>query len=76
MSFTAKVCCTSKTPTADGFHVTFGPDYQDGRNKAWAAATPSLSLSMNLNADAGHLADAGTNYTLTFEADSEETGPE
>lgn len=48
--------------------LTFTVDYNDGRNKEWAAATPALSLSMSVRKE---IADAhfplGRAITLTFE---------
>lgn len=65
---TAKVKCTSKTIYgATGAHFKFSVDYADGRNKAWAQATPTLSLEISVaNAD---LFEVGKPYTLTFSAD-------
>jgi hypothetical protein len=34
--------------------VVLGPDYQDGRNKEWAAATPSFSTTLSVQ---NHLAE-------------------
>lgn len=75
MSITAKVTCTSKQETGAGDNrcarVTFGPDYQDGRNKEWSLATPYLSLEMTLRGDVADRFEPGTHYTLTFTEDGE-----
>lgn len=67
---TAKVRCSNKTEYGEGenltAHVSFLPDYGEGRNVEWAAATPSLSLAMTLNNRAASLFTAGTAYTLQF----------
>jgi hypothetical protein len=41
-------------------------DHADGRNKEWAAATPSLSLQMTLNGKAADLFEQGKRYELRF----------
>lgn len=73
---TAKVYCGSKVETGDGVQrqavVTFFPDYGDGRNKAWALNTPTLTLNMTLKGDAADLFETGAAYTLRFEADAAE----
>jgi glucose-6-phosphate isomerase len=67
---TAKVRCCHKTESGEGENrtarVSFLPDYVDGRNAEWAAATPSLSLEMTLNNKAADLFKADTAYTLQF----------
>jgi hypothetical protein len=47
--------------------ISFSPDYEDGRNKEWAVATPSLSLSMTVKDEVAeeHFA-SGDAFTLTF----------
>jgi len=64
---TAKVECTQKEQAWDGAtRLAFGPDYRDGRNAEWAAATPSLSVQMMvLDAVAEHF-EHGGKCTLTF----------
>lgn len=67
---TAKVKCNSKKIwSASGAAFEFGVDYADGRNKAWAQATPTLSLNISVN-DAD-LFEVGRAYTLTFAVDDE-----
>lgn len=51
-----------------GFHA----DYADGRNKEWAAASPSLSLQMTVRPDVAALFEQGGRYTLYFEKDEDE----
>jgi hypothetical protein len=64
---TAKVECTRyDTGWQDSVALTFSPDYADGRNADWAAATPALSLSMTVKADVAEHFKQGGKYTLTF----------
>lgn len=67
---TAKVRCTSKQPTGshDDADVMLGfqPDYQDGRNREWATATPALSLNMTVKSSVAEHFEQGHAYTLTF----------
>jgi hypothetical protein len=67
---TAKIKCTSKQPMGDheGADVTLGfqPDYQDGRNKEWASATPALGLTMTVKSSVAEHFESGRAYTLTF----------
>lgn len=73
MGFTAKVQLTDVRPYGEGdarsVALAFIPDYRDGRNAAWAHATPGLSLSMTVRGEvADRLALApGQDFTLTFE---------
>lgn len=65
---TAKVRCNSMKIWGDtGASFEFGVDYADGRNKAWAQATPTLSV--NITVKDGDLFEVGKPYTLTFELD-------
>jgi len=67
---TAKVRCNSKKIWSEtGATFEFGVDYADGRNKAWAQATPSLSVSIAVK-DA-EMFEVGRSYTLTFTVDDE-----
>lgn len=64
---TAKVKCSSKAPAWEGAaRLSFEPDYQDGRNAEWAAATPHLSLSMTVVDSVAEHFEQGGKYTLTF----------
>jgi hypothetical protein len=69
---TAKVVCTSKSMWADGetASLAFGPDYAEGANAAWAAATPALSLSMTVKGGVSELFEQGRAYTLVFQSES------
>lgn len=71
MMVTAKVYCSAKNVQGDGHDrlatVSFQPDYADKANEAWAAATPTLNLTMTLRGDAADHFANGTKYTLTFE---------
>lgn len=69
---TAKIECTRKVDHAAGTEhaqstVSFMPDYRDGRNAEWAAATPSLSLTMTLRGDVADRFQVGKRYMLMFE---------
>lgn len=46
--------------------LRFFPDYDDGRNKEWAAATPALSLTMTVKPEVAERFEVGAHYTLTF----------
>lgn len=78
MTITAKVNLTAinRGGAGDGEWVSlqFQPDYRDGRNAAWAQATPSLSLSMTLRADvAARLGlHEGQSHTLSIDIDVDE----
>jgi hypothetical protein len=64
---TAKIRLNTKSENgAGGATLSFGPDYQDGRNKEWATATPALSLSMTVVGDVADRFTEGDAYTLTF----------
>lgn len=73
---TAKVACGSKSPVTDaddnitGASLTFYADYADGRNEAWKLATPTLSVSMTVNANVADLFNQGDKYTLTFTSET------
>lgn len=67
MAVTAKAQVTRKEPSGDGATVTFGADYQDGRNKEWAEATPLFSLTMKLKGGVADQFEQGGKYTITFE---------
>ncbi len=68
---TAKVKCTNKEPAwNDGATLSFQPDYADGRNKAWAEATPALSLTMTVKGEVAERFEVGDAFTLTFEKEA------
>jgi hypothetical protein len=70
MQVKAKFRCYSVIPngynTAYHFHAVYGTE---GENADYAKATPSGSLSMNVDNDtkASDLFEAGQDYYLTFE---------
>jgi hypothetical protein len=66
---TAKVQCQTKSPYGDQVNLSFAPNYADGANQEWAAATPSLSLSMTVKGAVGDLFEPGQKYTLQFVLD-------
>ena len=72
--FTVKVILQAKNdlPGADMVPLTFAPDYQDGRNKEWAAATPALSLTMSVKRELADQLQPGQRLTGTFEVDGGE----
>ncbi len=73
MLVTAKVKMGAKThPGHSGQGSTtlsFYPDYADGRNQAWAAATPSLHLTMTVKDEIATHFTENAAYTLTFTPD-------
>lgn len=70
MSITAKVILNAKQMTGDGgATLQFHADYADGRNKEWAAATPTLNLQMTVSPDVASLFELGAAFTLLFEQD-------
>lgn len=79
----AKVILGSKIQYAWGtqeregdYLLSFHADYADGRNKEWAAASPSLSIQMTVRPDVAKLFDQGERYTLYFEKEEPETPAE
>lgn len=72
---TAKVTLSNKqTPGWSGAgstSLTFTPDYQDGRNKAWATATPGLNLTMTVKDEVAEHFDLHGKYTLVFQPTDE-----
>lgn len=65
---TAKIRCTNKEIPGGGGEGTttcyFAPDYEDGANKEWAAATPALHLVMTVKR--ADMFEQGKHYTLQF----------
>jgi len=47
--------------------LSFGADYADERNKAWAKYTPGLSLQMTVLDSVAEQFEQGGRYLLTFE---------
>jgi hypothetical protein len=73
MAVTAKVKVSNKQPYGSGATLTFAPDYQDGRNKEWAEATPALHLVMTVVGAVAEQFEVGDAVTLTFEHDDSGT---
>lgn len=71
MTVTAKVKVEDRRRTGDEVALRFGPDYQDDRNKAWAASTPNLSLSMTVRGKVADQFPMGATGTLTFDMDEQ-----
>lgn len=73
---TAKVKCTGKVKAESGddaqVNLTFGADYEDGRNAEWAKYTPGLSITMGVKASVAEHFEQGGAYTLTFTPEQEE----
>jgi hypothetical protein len=68
---TAKVVLQNKQVVSPGteyeqVQLTFVPDYADGRNKAWAVATPGLTLSMSVKPEVARSFQNGQAYELRF----------
>jgi hypothetical protein len=66
MEITAKVKLTSKTLYTGSQQLVFGVDYADGKNKSWAAPTPTLNLTMTVKNEVADAFELGGSYTLTF----------
>jgi hypothetical protein len=67
---TAKARCEGNSPSdypPDTHRVSFAPDYQDGRNKEWAAATPTLQITLGMQSSVAENFVVGDKYTVTFE---------
>lgn len=73
---TAKVICTGNDANnaggPDTNQLSFAPDYADGRNAEWAAATPSLSLTMTVKAAVAEHFRQGQRLTLAFVPEDDE----
>lgn len=74
MSITAKAKCSGKSLTNMGtdyeaVNLTFGADYANGANKAWASATPTLNLTMTVKPEVAKHFEIGSSFTLTFDKD-------
>lgn len=67
MQVTAKAQVNSRSEGPGPVLLSMGPDYQDGRNAEWAAATPALSISMTVReGEAADFFEQGGKYTITF----------
>lgn len=63
---TAKVICIQANKNVSETALTFGADYQDGRNKEWASYTPALTLNMTVKNEVATQFQPGQSYLLTF----------
>jgi len=52
----------------DNVQLQFVPDYEDGRNKEWASATPALTFSMTVIKDIAEMFEVGEKITFYAEA--------
>jgi len=67
MQVTAKAQVNSRSDGPGPVVLSMGPDYQDGRNAEWAAATPALSISMTVQeGPAADFFEQGSKITVTF----------
>lgn len=70
MKVTAKFVVRSIVDYGGQAGISLVPDYQDGRNKEWAAATPSGSITLTIDTSktaAAELFKAGAPILVTFE---------
>lgn len=73
-AFTAKVEISSKQEgdRVDPVAFVFQPDYGQGRNAEWAAATPALALSMSIKKELADKLRKGQRFTVTFTPEDED----
>lgn len=70
MRVTAKFKANRVTPMGWATEVEMTPDYAQGRNSEWAAATPAGMIRLTVaNEKAASLFVEGKPYTVTFEAE-------
>lgn len=74
MDVTAKVVVSKLETLQEGtpyeaVSLGFSADYADDRNKAWAVATPAISLGMTVKPDVAKHFRMGQSFTLTFTPD-------
>lgn len=74
MAVTAKFKVARRTDMGWGTEVELTPDYAQGRNAEWAAATPAGMIRMTIKNDDGGAAIAqfpeGAAMTVTFEQEA------
>lgn len=68
---TAKVVVSKHEIVSEGtayeaVSLGFAADYADGRNHAWAVATPALSIGMTVKPEVAEHFPQGKAFTLTF----------
>lgn len=66
-NITAVATLNGKTDNNDQVQLSFGADYNDERNKAWAKYTPGLSVIMHVTPEVAEKFDQGGRYLVTFE---------
>ncbi|HJW36567.1 MAG TPA: hypothetical protein VJ769_08005 [Actinomycetes bacterium] len=72
---TAKLRVVGKTQVgSDQTQVSFQPDYQNDRNKDWAAATPALTLSMTMLTTVADLFNQGEAIDMTLSHNPDQPG--
>lgn len=68
---TAKFKVNRVSPMAWATEVEMTPDYAQGRNAEWAAATPAGMIRLTVaNDKAAALFEEGAPYTVTFEREA------
>lgn len=73
MAVTAKFIVSRVTDMNWATEVELVPDYAQGRNAQWAAATPAGMIRMTIkNELAAEQFAKGKSFTVTFEAETEE----
>ena len=58
----------------DNVQLQFVPDYEDGRNKEWASATPVLTFSMTVIKDIAEMFEVGEKITFYAEVTGDDGG--
>lgn len=75
MNTTLKMRLSSKTLTGTGEYAQcalgFVTDYQDGRNKEWATATPVADIKFTVKHEIGERFELGKAYTFTVSESTE-----
>lgn len=71
MAVTAKFKVNRKTDMNWAHEIELTPDYADGRNKEWSAATPAGMIRLTIkNELAAEQFEVNKGYTVTFEQDT------
>ena len=71
MSVTAKARVYKSPAYTEHVRLDFTADYNDGRNKAWASATPVFNLTMYVTTEAAEKFDQGAAYVVTFDKEDD-----
>jgi len=70
MAVTAKFKVARKTDMGWAHEVELTPDYAEGKNSEWAAATPAGMIRLTIkNELAAEQFTEGASYTVTFQID-------